>query len=348
MKERNWTEDETTLLCEILSDPNSNFVSVLESRALKKAPTRDIFGDILNIFNTELQKKAFVDINLKNFSEKKHFTPLNTDVRKLQAKYNNIKTKWREHSNRLAKGIGHGAKERWYSIMDPLFADRKTRQMAAVVAFEPDEMDVKSGVYVSVDWDEDENQPLSFSSIRDKPATHNISQYSPNKVLHFTNDREVHHSSHDRYVINNTFHTIGDAVHEHIQTSEAEPLTNVNTQFEENGTGERSYTDALYQLASSINNLADVNAKRLKLEFGDREAQLKFKREEAEANRKHELEMAELTSCHRRVFPSYVKTKSHYCSSTETKPCKSSRDLNELPSETSKSTELSDKSDLHI
>ena len=47
------------------------------------------------------------------------------------------------------------------------------------------------------------------------------------------------------------------------------------------------------QLAAGVNKLADVNAKRLKVEEKDRLA-LKFRREEAEKNRKHEKEIAEV------------------------------------------------------
>ena len=43
---------------------------------------------------------------------------------------------------------------------------------------------------------------------------------------------------------------------------------------------------------ASINKLVDINAKRLKIEKDDILALLKFRREEAEANRKHEREFA--------------------------------------------------------
>ena len=35
-KTRNWTEDETILLCEILADPMNNYLATLETKALKK------------------------------------------------------------------------------------------------------------------------------------------------------------------------------------------------------------------------------------------------------------------------------------------------------------------------
>ena len=42
-KARNWTEDETILLCEILADPMNNYLATLETKALKKAPTKEVF-----------------------------------------------------------------------------------------------------------------------------------------------------------------------------------------------------------------------------------------------------------------------------------------------------------------
>ena len=56
----------------------------------------------------------------------------------------------------------------------------------------------------------------------------------------------------------------------------------------------RSQTQALSQLSASINRLADISAKRLKAEVEDRATLLKFRKEEAEVNRKHEIELARL------------------------------------------------------
>ena len=48
------------------------------------------------------------------------------------------------------------------------------------------------------------------------------------------------------------------------------------------------------QLASGVNRLAGVNAKRMKLEEEDRKALLEFRKEEAEKNGQHEKEMAQI------------------------------------------------------
>ena len=69
-KTRNWTDDETVLLCEVLSDPMNNYLNTLETKALKKAPTREVFQAILIDFNGEMLTSEFAEINAKNFTEK--------------------------------------------------------------------------------------------------------------------------------------------------------------------------------------------------------------------------------------------------------------------------------------
>jgi len=74
----------------------------------------------------------------------------------------------------------------------------------------------------------------------------------------------------------------------------------------------RSQLQAIGQLASGVNKLADVNAKRMKIEEKDREALLNFRKEEAEKTRQHEKDMAELylnmMHIQRQPTPSYHPT----------------------------------------
>ena len=55
-----------------------------------------------------------------------------------------------------------------------------------------------------------------------------------------------------------------------------------------------SQLQALSQLDAVVNKLAEVNAKRMKLEQEDTEALLKFRRDEATKYRDHEKEMVQL------------------------------------------------------
>ena len=80
---RNWT-DETALFCEILVDPMNVFLQTLESKA------REVFASILQGLNET--EEGFAIKNSSNFNEKKPFKDLDLDVKKLQSKYNNIKT----------------------------------------------------------------------------------------------------------------------------------------------------------------------------------------------------------------------------------------------------------------
>ena len=48
------------------------------------------------------------------------------------------------------------------------------------------------------------------------------------------------------------------------------------------------------QLASGVNRLAEVNAKRMKLEEKDRKALLEFRKEEAKKIQQHKKEMAQI------------------------------------------------------
>ena len=53
----------------------------------------------------------------------------------------------------------------------------------------------------------------------------------------------------------------------------------------------RSQLQAMSQLASGVNRLADFNAKRMKLKEKDRKPLSEFRKEEAEKNQQHEKEM---------------------------------------------------------
>ena len=70
--------------------------------------------------------------------------------------------------------------------------------------------------------------------------------------------------------------------------------TKVVTRPHEKKTAARSQLQAINKLASGVQELAPVNAKRLKVEKQDRQQLLEFRREEAEKTRKHKKEIAEL------------------------------------------------------
>ena len=88
---RNWTNEETVLFCQILTDPVCNNLETLEKKALKKSSTKEVFEAILEDFQTSLQNHEFIERNGKNFSGKKKKSEIVFDVKRLQQKYNNLK-----------------------------------------------------------------------------------------------------------------------------------------------------------------------------------------------------------------------------------------------------------------
>ena len=62
---RNWTVEQTSLFCSILTDPVTKFVLTLEQKTLKKAVTKEVFDAIL-----EKLKTAFYGRTIQNFKWK--------------------------------------------------------------------------------------------------------------------------------------------------------------------------------------------------------------------------------------------------------------------------------------
>ena len=82
-KTRNWTDTETEELCRILADPLNNYVSTLEEKALKKAPTREVFSAMLDEVKEAFFRPEFDEANAINFSVKKPYSSLELDIKKL-------------------------------------------------------------------------------------------------------------------------------------------------------------------------------------------------------------------------------------------------------------------------
>ena len=69
------------------------------------------------------------------------------------------------------------------------------------------------------------------------------------------------------------------------------PAKKIVTKTHEKKIVARSQLQAISQLASGVNRLADFNAKRMKLKEKDRKPLSEFRKEEAEKNQQHEKEM---------------------------------------------------------
>lgn len=253
-KSRNWTESETILLCEILADPTNNYLATLEAKALKKAPTKEVYSAILEDFIQILMSSEFVERNEKHFSDKKPFSDINLDTKRLQIKYNNIKSSWKIISNRQKHGSGLSPEKlpRWYEIINQSLADK--------------------------------NEGLDdiASCPADTYFNENDSESDDIDFLLYEQYEERNTAQPDVEPDNDAMDTIVNTIGKTVWRPK-----------EERGRV-RSQTQALTQLAASINKLADINTERLKSEVDDRAALLRFRKEEAEATRRHEIEIAQL------------------------------------------------------
>ena len=76
-------------------DEEFNFADCLERRALERSAYEEVYKEILQLFQEEMDNEEFLQRNAKDFGKGK-YEPLQVDTKKLQAKYNAIKRKWRE------------------------------------------------------------------------------------------------------------------------------------------------------------------------------------------------------------------------------------------------------------
>ena len=255
MGSRNWTSEETNLFCEILVNPSNNFMETLEKKALKKASTTEVFECIAQEFKSGLEDPGFIVKNEKNFKGKKLLPVINLDIKRLQSKYNNLKQKWRKLKDLKKSGSGLAGEEdpEWYKIISPILADS--------------------------------NKGLE-ELCSDPSETSFYNEYFQGEASGRNNDENSPEEDHLQREIS----TESDKD----ETAEAEnhslPKKKVVVRPHEKRTVARSQLQAISQLATGVNKLAEVNSKRLKME----ESFLQFRRDEAEKNRQHEREMAEM------------------------------------------------------
>ena len=108
-------------------DEEFNFSDCLERRALKRSANEEVYKKILQLFQEEINKEEFLQRNVKNFGKGK-YEPLQVDTKKLQAKYNAIKRKWREIKERTRNSSGLAPKSipEWYEKIHSTLGDTNT------------------------------------------------------------------------------------------------------------------------------------------------------------------------------------------------------------------------------
>ena len=105
-------------------DEEFNFADCLGRRALKRSANEEVYKEILQIVQEEMNKEEFLQRNAKNFGKWK-YEPLQVDAKKLQAKYNAIKRKWCKIKDqpRKSSGLTPKSNPEWYEKIDSIPGD---------------------------------------------------------------------------------------------------------------------------------------------------------------------------------------------------------------------------------
>ena len=252
-KSRNWTNEETSLFVEILTDEEYNFAECLEKRALKRFANEEVYQEILKIFNYKLREEGFMELNQKNFGKGK-YDSLYLDTKKLQVKYNALKKKWRDIKDRPMKGSGLAPEKHpdWYENLNAVLGD--TNSNLEEVVSNPLDTSYAKEHYENEDGESSSSEEETDQREGDNRASDNTG----------TRDKRLIVKPHQKRKV------------------------------------VRSQTQALSHLAGGMTQLIQSHAKRHKSQMDfERErdrAFMEFKREEAERNRQHELEMAKIFS----------------------------------------------------
>ena len=119
-------------------DEEFNFADCLGRRALKRSANEEVYKEILQIFQEEMNKEEFLQRNAKTFGKGK-YEPLQVDAKKLQAKYNAIKRKWCKIKDqpRKSSGLTPKSNPEWYEKIDSIPGDTNI-DLNELVSFKSD------------------------------------------------------------------------------------------------------------------------------------------------------------------------------------------------------------------
>ena len=100
------------LFVKILINEEFSFADYLERLELKRSTNEEVYKEILQLFQEEMNKEEFLQRN--TIFGKGKFKPVQVDTKKLQAKYNATKRKW------------HQSNPEWYKKIDSILGDTNT------------------------------------------------------------------------------------------------------------------------------------------------------------------------------------------------------------------------------
>ena len=269
--QRRWTKEEIEKFSEILVDPTNNYAASLEELALKKSSNNQLFEDIKNNLDEELNDCKFKFMNIeKNFTKDGHpilHKTLDTLIERLRNKYKALKQEWSKLTTRIKSGsdLSPQKKSVWFKHLDPVFCETNEEMKLTSIATETSFLNEQDGEYEEVRSGEED----IFS------GTENMDK---------KNELESEIEASNELNIGNA--TSGDkrkvVVAPHRKTKQV-----------------RSNKQALSEIANGLKALAETSQmnKQIMIEEEERkqeERYLSLRREEAEKNRQHELLIAQI------------------------------------------------------
>lgn len=258
---RRWTQEETELFAQILSDPDNGFAESLERLALKKSSNNEVFMYIQQEFVKALKLDPFKEMNEKNFQDKSgnilEHAELDTSIEKLRVKYKTLKQEWNKITDRIKNGSGLSPDKEpgWFKHLNQVFSEANEDIILSSTA--ADTSFVRNSRREENSDDDGER------------SSDNEDQLSSEDEAHV--DKEIEEPPQKKKIV----------VAPHKKSKQI-----------------RSNKQALSEIAQSLKSFSDAQSKRhqksLEEERKREERFLEFKRDEAEKDRQHELRVAQM------------------------------------------------------
>ena len=272
-RERAWTETELSYFAIVLADEKHEFASRLNTLALKKTANNNLFEEIVQVFQERLLSEEFKLENeqeiSKRYKGKRAISPLKITPAKLRVKYKWLRGEWQKYTDCVKNGSGKKPinEPNWFTILNPIFADTLG--------------DISNVASSSCDvLNEQSDDCFSSNDEVDVPSA----VVNENLDLLQENAQAL-----DESVDSSSSSSCGNKRKSLQPALVAKPCLKKKV---------KSQTQAIHEIAKSFNKLGEMQQKRadmmVAMEKERQSAFLDFQREQAELNRKHELEMLKM------------------------------------------------------
>lgn len=268
------------LFAKVLSsneDRDRPWALVLECMALKKSSNESVFGKIRDEL---IKEEGYKDVHVQ--------------TEQLRRKYKWLKQEWRKINYKISNGSGLGAKDtelpRWYGLLDPIF----TQGMDGMLTLSSKSDDICSGdsdMNSDNDSEKTESDIVNIKVIENRKRSRSISSVNSSSINERGSSDESDRD--DDKPLRSDKEEKRDATQEtsikshYISTRKRMPKTQ---------------TAAMWQIAQNMKECTEKQEKKsderltalLEAERKRDELFLNFQREQAKANRQHELMLAQL------------------------------------------------------